>query len=178
MDCKLGNTLLFHIQGLDGSGVLIDPTGISFEVYGNSDTPVITGGSMTKRNSKTGFYYGSITCTTGNGFAVGSYCIRIVLTIDGISSCKAIDFTVSDKIGFKLASDGLDSISITEPSGDPAGWNFRQKFMWFFARFLNKHKKDAATNIIEVYNQSGTKITEQSYTEVSGSETVEKVAQP
>lgn len=78
----------------------------------------------------------------------------------------------------KLASDGLDAVSVSEPSGDPVGWNFRQLFMWLIARFKNKHYKDSANNEINVYNSSDSKITKQSYTAVGGDETVNKIAQP
>ena len=78
----------------------------------------------------------------------------------------------------KLASDGLDAVSVSEPSGDPVGWNFRQLFMWVIARFKNKHDKDSTNNEINVYNSSDSKITKQSYTAVGGDETVNKIAQP
>jgi len=53
-------------------------------------------------------------------------------TVDSLSS----GVTVSDKTGFKLASDGLDAIATTAPSG-PAT-TFRemvvQTWRWFFKR--------------------------------------------
>lgn len=48
----------------------------------------------------------------------------------------ATSVTVSDKTGFSLASDGLDSISITAPSGVAS--NFREMMVQVWRRFFKK----------------------------------------
>jgi hypothetical protein len=64
--------------------------------------------------------------------------IRFRLGIDGISgspsAAPVLPVTVSDKTGFKLASDGLDSISTTAPAGVAA--NFREIMVQVWRRFL------------------------------------------
>ena len=73
----------------------------------------------------------------------------------------------------KLASDGLSGLTVTEPSGDPAGWTFDQKLMWMVMRFLNKHTSDNF-NGIKVYKEDGTLATTQAVTEAGGVKTVNK----
>lgn len=85
--------------------------------------------------------------------------------------------TVSDKTGFKLASDGLNSVAPTEPAGDPGNWSFATKLIWLVYRFFGQHKKNDTAKKIEVYNPSGTKITEQTYTVSGKTETVAKAGQ-
>jgi hypothetical protein len=85
--------------------------------------------------------------------------------------------TVSDKTGFKLASDGFNSVAPTEPTGDPAGWSFATKLIWLVYRFFGQHKKNDTTKKIEVYNPAGTKISEQAYTITGNNEEVAKAGQ-
>ncbi len=46
--------------------------------------------------------------------------------------------SVTEKTGYKLASDGLDSVSTTAPTGAIGTWNFRERvlmlFRWFFGK--------------------------------------------
>ena len=74
-----------------------------------------------------------------------------------------------------LVSSGLDIISTAEPSGDPSGWNWREKLRWLIARFANRTTK-SATQII-VRNESDTQITTQEIIE-GAAESVAKIAEP
>ena len=67
----------------------------------------------------------------------------------------------------------LSGLTVTEPSGDPAGWTFDQKLMWMVMRFSNKHSSDNF-NGIRVYKENGTLATTQAVTEAGGVKTVGK----
>ena len=73
-----------------------------------------------------------------------------------------------------LAADGWDALSITEPSGDPAGWTVPQKLLWLVMRFMDKHTSDNF-NGIRVYKADDTLATTQAVTEAGGVKTVGKV---
>ena len=61
----------------------------------------------------------------------------------GMAVTEAVVETDTDnKVTAKLAADGWDSLSITEPSGDPDTWTVPQKLMWLVMRFLNSHSSD------------------------------------
>ncbi len=79
-----------------------------------------------------------------------------------------------DSEAVKLASDGLNNVAITEPSGAASGWNFRQKLLWLVMRFLNKHTSDNFSGIT-VHKEDDTVSTTQPVTEASGAKTVGKV---
>jgi len=52
------------------------------------------------------------------------------------------------KTGYKLASDGLDSVSTLDPTpGDPSAWNFRHWLMWLVHRFRNASKTPTALTV-------------------------------
>jgi len=80
----------------------------------------------------------------------------------------ATSVTVSDKTGFKLASDGLDSITATEPTGKPTtfpGW-----VMWLVQRFRRAAK---STTEITVKTEAGADVTTQTITDDgAGTETL------
>ena len=71
----------------------------------------------------------------------------------------------------KLASDGWDSVAITEPSGDPDGWTVAQKLMWLIMRFLNETSSDNYDGI-KVRKSDGTVATKQAVSEANGVKTV------
>ena len=71
----------------------------------------------------------------------------------GVNAAGQVAAVVADKTGFKLASDGLDSVAITEPSGDVSAWNFRQRLVWLVRRLLGK--VDKVDNEIKVYGADG-----------------------
>ena len=75
--------------------------------------------------------------------------------------CLESDLTNSIKAdSAKLAADGWDGLTITEPSGDPDGWTVAQKLMWLIMRFLNKHTSDNYDGI-KVHKADGTAATTQ-----------------
>jgi len=73
----------------------------------------------------------------------------------------------------KLASDGLSSLTITEPAGDPDSWSFEQKLLWLIMRFLNKHTSDNYDGI-KVHKADGTLSTTQQVSESGGVKIVAK----
>jgi hypothetical protein len=86
------------------------------------------------------------------------------------------DGTVLQKMGRVLAilaSDGMSSLTIAEPSGDPDGWSFEQKLLWLIMRFLNKHTSDNF-NGIRVHKADSSISTTQPVTEAGGVKTVGK----
>ncbi len=72
-----------------------------------------------------------------------------------------------------VASDGWDSLAITEPSGNPDTWTVPQKLMWLIMRFLNKHTSDNVDGI-KVHKANGTLATTQEVSEISGVKQVAK----
>lgn len=73
----------------------------------------------------------------------------------------ATSVTVSDKTGFKLAADGLDSITATTPTG--VATTFTQKMNQLWARFFGRVTKDS--DEIKTYRSDGTTVaTTQTYT--------------
>ena len=63
--------------------------------------------------------------------------------------------TNNDKTGYKLASDGLDSISTTAPSGVAS--NFREMMVQVWRRFFRKTTKTSSQ--IKTYADDGTTVT-------------------
>jgi hypothetical protein len=81
--------------------------------------------------------------------------------------------TNNDKTGYKLASDGLDSISITEPTG--MATTFREMVIASWMIGYGKQIKDGDAGTIEVYAADGTTVvTTQTYTVVGEVETVNR----
>jgi len=75
---------------------------------------------------------------------------------------------VNTKTGFKLASDGLDSVSIASPSG--VATNFREMMVQLWRRFFKK--ADRSSDTIQTYADNGTTVlTEQAISDVEGVET-------
>ncbi len=71
---------------------------------------------------------------------------------------------VSDKTGFKLATDGLDTISTSAPAGVAS--NFREMSVQIWRRFFKKHAKDNSGKTIKCYADDGTTtVTTQTYTD-------------
>lgn len=73
------------------------------------------------------------------------------------------------KTGYKLSSDGLDSISTTGPNGKAT--NFRQMIVQLYRRFFGKTVKDATT--IKTHRDDGTtEATTQTWSSVGDTDTV------
>ncbi len=70
----------------------------TFDVFEeDTDTPILSAVTMTKRTSKTGNYRGSITCSTANGFEAGKwYSVVVSATVSSVSAkCVAKHFRVA-----------------------------------------------------------------------------------
>ncbi len=80
----------------------------------------------------------------------------------------ATSVAVSDKTGFKLASDGLDSIATTAPSGVAA--NFREMLVQVWRRFFKKTVK-SATEIKTYADNGSTVLTTQTISESGDDQT-------
>jgi hypothetical protein len=81
--------------------------------------------------------------------------------------------TNNDKTGYALASDGLDAISITEPTG--MATTFREMVIASWMIGYGKQIKDGDAGTIEVYAADGTTVvTTQTYTVVGEVETVNR----
>lgn len=78
----------------------------------------------------------------------------------------------------KLSSDGLDDVSVSEPSGSPSGWNFREWLRWLVGRFGNKCEKDSGSGVIKTFDSSDVQNGEQTYTTNNEDELVNKVTAP
>jgi hypothetical protein len=75
---------------------------------------------------------------------------------------------VGEKTGFSLASDGLDSVSITEPVG--VADNFRKMLVQLWQRFFIKATNDGSS--VKTFKRNGTLNTTQTYTDAGGVETI------
>lgn len=91
----------------------------------------------------------------------------------GTMSISGAGLVSVDKTGYKLASDGLDTIAATDPaSGDPATWTFAQRIKMLCNRFYNKFVHNTNTGQAQGYADNGTTVlTTQSWTTSSGVET-------
>lgn len=89
------------------------------------------------------------TVTLANGAHGGA---AATLVLSDYTNFHATSVTVSDKTGFKLASDGLDSISTTGPAGVAA--NFREMVVQLWRRFFGKSTLTADT--LTTYDDAGT----------------------
>ena len=94
---KLGCTLGFNLQALDGTGIAIDSSTVpSFEIYKSNApmSPAVTG-TLAKINNQTGFYGGEKELLAASGFVTGlTYSIRISATIDGIATLTIQTFNL------------------------------------------------------------------------------------
>lgn len=98
----------------------------------------------------------AVECTeTGQGCLYLGNCATIAVgdSIRGYDSGAYIGSEIYDnRTGYKLASDGLDSVSTTEPSGVAS--NFREMIVQVWRRFFKK--ATATTSAIKTYVDAGT----------------------
>lgn len=75
------------------TGEVYDATGSpAYEIYEDATSTVRASGSLSKTNSKTGYYTASLTLNTGTGFVVGhSYSVRVTATVDSIPAGGIVD---------------------------------------------------------------------------------------
>jgi hypothetical protein len=76
--------------------------------------------------------------------------------------------TVSDKTGYSLSSDGLDSVSTTQPDGVAS--NFREMIVQTWRRFFKKATQ-TSTQLITYKDDGTTAATTQTVSDASGTET-------
>lgn len=110
--------------------------------------------------------------------AVGNNVTSVKAKTDNLPASPAATgdtMAISDKTGFKLASDGLDGINTTLPS-TASGWNFRQMLVMVNQWAFGPSDKDVEAGKIRVLaNDGSTVITRQTYTADSqGRETKSK----
>ena len=105
---------------------------------------------------------------------LGFYAIkRLTEKTVEIDSMGCLESDLNNSVTAKLTSDGLSSLTITEPVGDPDSWSFEQKLLWLIMRFLNKHTSDNYDGI-KVHKADGTLSTSQQVSESGGVKTVAK----
>jgi len=90
-----------------------------------------------------------------------------------IDSMGCVESDLNNSVKAKLASDGLSSITITEPAGNPDSWSFEQKLLWLIMRFLYKHTSDNYDGI-KVHKADDTLSTSQQVSELAGVKIVAK----
>jgi hypothetical protein len=126
---------------------------------------VPTTSAMNLRTLPNGSY-----ATTGHANLITTYIERVKAKTDNLPAEPAAVgsvMTVSDKTGYKLAADGLDSITATEPIGKPT--TFRGWLMWLVQRFRRANK--SATEI-EILTEAGATVTTQTITSDGDDETL------
>jgi predicted small secreted protein len=139
-------------------------------------TAVTNGVTVTTNNDKTGYQLAATTHTgaiiptvtsvsnavtvgtnndkTGYQLAATTHTGAVIPTVTAVTN--TVTASVSDKTGFKLASDGLDTISTAAPAG-PAT-NFRQMVVQTWRRFFMRTTKAATGNTIKTYADDGTTV--------------------
>jgi hypothetical protein len=128
-----------------------------------------------------GDYYGA---TFPAAITVGSYTATIYeragaspAVTDEILGCGSIPWTgtaVRTLGTVSLGSDGLDSISMTEPAA--VATNFREAILAIWMRFYEK--VTMTSSLLKVYNSGGTAITQQTLSDDSTTQTMQKATAP
>jgi hypothetical protein len=95
--------------------------------------------------------------------------IIVTSTVDSITASAVIDSFVLDDGDVKLASDGLDNISITEPSG--VATTFREMVVQTWRRFFKK--ATLTSSQLKTYDDDGDVKTTQSVTNDDTTETID-----
>lgn len=78
------------------------------------------------------------------------------ITADQVWAAATRTLTTIDKTGYKLASDGLDTVSTAAPAGVPA--NFREQQTMLYRRFFNKTAYNKTTGLAICYADDGTTV--------------------
>lgn len=112
----------------------------------------IAGANAATTVNITGNLSGSVGSVTG---AVGSVTGNVGGNVTGSVGSVTAGVTVSDKTGFKLAADGLDSVSTTGPSG--VAGNFREMLVQLWRRQFKKATMTATQ--LKTYADDGTTAT-------------------
>ena len=155
----IDNDLVFSVCTHDpDTSILTDASSPPiYRVYEEEVGTAILTGSMAKLDdaNTTGFYTELVACTTANGFARGkSYTVYIEATVDGNTGGISYGFVVDNKEDYKLASDGLDIISIVPPTGVAS--NFREMVVQTWRRFFKR--ATMTTTQIKTYADDGSTV--------------------
>jgi hypothetical protein len=129
------NGATYQIKRYDTGAVLFDSTGTPYGVY----TPHAGSGA-------TGNPAVTVSPIAANTVQIGGQAAEATSPVNADAW--------SDKTGFKLAPDGLDSIATTAPAG-PAT-TFREMMVQVWRRFFKRATKDAAA--IKTYADDGTTV--------------------
>lgn len=91
---ELEGTLAVHIQLANGNAPQTADAQPTFRIYGADGTPVQTGTASTVVDSQTGLHKLTIECTAANGFARGTYTVRVAYAVSSAAKVQAYTFTV------------------------------------------------------------------------------------
>lgn len=97
---NLDGTLTVPIQCRTDARAPVAPDAApSGRVYGPDPTATMTNGTFTASgpvDSQTGFYKGSVSCTSANGYASGNnYTIRVTYAVSSATKVQLFTFTVT-----------------------------------------------------------------------------------
>lgn len=158
------------------TGGAFNASSITYRIYedgegGSQEDEIISDTNMTQFDSEDGFYLNREQLTSASGFEPNKcYTILIKATVDGISAIMIHTFQIEPD-GVKLASDGLNDISVTEPTGVAS--TFREMIIQLWMRFFNKIDKDSSQ--IQLYEDDEITVsTTQTHTDANGVVTVNK----
>lgn len=107
-------------------------------------------------SSRSTFAGGAVASVTG---AVGSVTADVGITqaaADKVWATAARTLTAIDKVGYKLASDGLDAISIAAPAGTAS--NFREMLVQLWRRWFKKSNYNKTTGEWKTFADDGTTV--------------------
>lgn len=148
-------------------------TGFSFSVDLNADQSGVTIGTCTTNTDMRG------TDSAYTGTPPTSSAIADAVWDESAGDHATSGSTgekLAEKTGFKLASDGLDSIVVTNPAdGDPSTWTFPERVVMLCRRFFSRvvFNRSGGSGTIKVYDDDETtQLTTQTTTETSDTQTV------
>ena len=154
----------FAASSLDGKGdwntTVPDAAGTAATLHGTTDGLIADVPTVSEFNARTLVAASYFDASTD----------EVITDAASRTASKATSVTVSDKTGFKLASDGLDQISAAEPTGKPttfAGW-----VMWLVQRF---RRSKLTEDTLTVEKEDGTAVTTQT---VSDDGTTQQMGAP
>ena len=112
------------------------------------------------------------TCNgSGNAYDIYNQAGTVVAIGCNYSTSSGIITEIKDKTGFKLAADGLDSVSTAEPASVAS--NFREMLVQTWRRWLIKTELDEEAGTLKTYKDNDTVCTTQTVEETGGVQTVE-----
>lgn len=143
----------FLPSGLTGLVLKLFPAaGAGWDTQANADAPLTAGTNnrtsyrATVAEALTGDFKAEI--VNSGGVPVGT---GIVI---GLEDTTTVQFVRDDR--YKLASDGLDGISTTAPSGAFSTWNFRERMVMLCRRLFGKTTLNATH--LKTYGEDGASV--------------------